>query len=147
MTANTYIPQRSPTDAEKPQTEGPGGETVNIALGIDGRLLKTDLGKSRWNPATPSGRRWNEHKATHPCRVAGCPHPRYVSPAGWVNLRCREHEAALHRERWAASHPDSRPYRRRSAGVAALAGAVASLGGDDSGTARQLTAAMAHERV
>lgn len=84
----------------------------------------TNQEPNRWHPATPSGRCWNERKAAHPCRVPGCERPRYQSPAGWVNLRCKEHEAELHRERWAATHPGSRPYRRRAVGLGALADAV-----------------------
>ena len=79
---------------------------------------------NRWHPSTESGKRWNECRAAGPCLVTGCPAPRYVSPAGWAQLRCREHEASAHRQRWAASHPGSRPYRRRVVGVDALADAV-----------------------
>ena len=67
---------------------------------------------NRWNVATASGRRWNEGKARNPCLEPGCTAPRYQSPAGWTNTRCREHEAEIHRQRWAARHPN---YRRRYA--------------------------------
>ena len=79
---------------------------------------------NRWYPSTPSGKRWNQTRAAGPCLEAGCSAPRYTSPGGWANLRCREHEADLHRERWAARHPDYRPYRRRVVGLGALADAV-----------------------
>ena len=124
MTSDSYIPQPMTTDAEKPQTEGLGGGSVNIALGIDARSLKTDLGKSRWHPSTATGRRWNQTRAAGRCLHPGCPARRYVSPGGFANLRCKPHEAALHRERWAAKHPDYRPYRHRAVGLAALADAV-----------------------
>ena len=75
---------------------------------------------SRWHVSTESGRRWNERKATHPCSIDGCDRSRYESPAGWVNTRCREHEAELRRTRWAGQHPDYRPYRRRTVGLEAL---------------------------
>jgi hypothetical protein len=67
------------------------------------------------SPTTASGRRWNEGKARNPCLEPGCTAPRYQSPAGWVNTRCREHEALIHRQRWAAQHP---AYQARPAGRA-----------------------------
>jgi hypothetical protein len=79
---------------------------------------------NRWHPSAESGKRWNQTRAAGRCLVTGCPAPRYVSPAGWAQLRCREHEAELHRERWAAKHPGYRSYRRRSSGLGALADAV-----------------------
>jgi len=102
-TADAYIPQPMTTDAREPQGKGP---------------------PNRWHPSTPSGRRWNECRAAGPCREMGCPAPRYVSPGGFAALRCKAHEFELHREQWQARHPGSRPYRRRSPGLDALADAV-----------------------
>ncbi len=79
---------------------------------------------NRWNVATPGGKRWNECRAASPCLADGCPRPRYVSPAGWANLRCAQHEAEAHRARWLAHHPGARPHPRRGVGYGALVAAI-----------------------
>ena len=48
--------------------------------------------------------------AERPCRVSGCPEPRYISPRGYVDTRCRLHEAENSRERYLAKRPEHIPY-------------------------------------
>jgi len=81
-------------------------------------------GPNRWNVSTPSGRRWNATRAAGHCLVTGCERPRYVSPGGWAQLRCKPHEFEAHRLAWAARHPGSRAHRRRAVGLDALAAVV-----------------------
>jgi hypothetical protein len=102
-TADAYIRQPSLTDAAKPQARGPA---------------------SRWHVSTPAGQRWQERRALGRCLSPDCDRPRYQSPGGWVNTRCRECGADYARERRQARHPGSRTYRHRSPGIGALADAV-----------------------
>jgi hypothetical protein len=50
--------------------------------------------------------------AERPCIVQGCAEPRYVSPSGYVDTRCRMHEAEDARRRYVASRTSTRPYVR-----------------------------------
>ena len=52
--------------------------------------------------------------AERPCREPGCLDPRYVSPRGYVDTRCRIHEAEDSRERYLAKRPERIPYVRRT---------------------------------
>lgn len=64
---------------------------------------------NRHHVSTASGRAWQERRAAGRCLVTGCDAARYRSPAGWVNTRCREHEAEIQRSRYAAAHPAYQP--------------------------------------
>ena len=50
--------------------------------------------------------------AQRPCIAPGCPEPRYVSPKGYVDSRCRLHEAEESRRRYVAGRSARIPYVR-----------------------------------
>jgi hypothetical protein len=71
------------------------------------------------DPSSPRARATSRlHLVALPCRVAGCPSPRYVAPSGYVKSLCHEHEAERVRRAYARrlGHP-ARPYHFTSKGA------------------------------
>jgi hypothetical protein len=67
-------------------------------------------GEGRYGPMSAGVR---VKAAERPCKASGCPEPRYIAPSGYVDTRCRAHEAERSRERWLAKRPTRIPYVRR----------------------------------
>lgn len=76
---------------------------------------KREYGKSYYRAHKD---RWSseylKRGADRPCRVAGCPEPRYVSPSGYVRATCRSHENARLREAFRSRRTSELPYIPRS---------------------------------